>query len=311
MFPCTIEEVVEQLQSELRKRGSPLISKTKYSNGYLLICCPYHKNGLENNPSAQFREDDGLFYCHACKETHSLPDVITHCLHENGWNWLRSTFLNYEVEERDLGLDLDRKPKKVVEKPQFVPKEELNKYRFIHPYITNRGISKEIIRKFDVGYDPSKDCITFPNKDINGNIVFIATRSVSQKVFRYPYGVKKPIYGLYEIEREKKKGITINEIYIVESMIDALSIWSWGKYAVALNGTGAKHQYLDLNSYPCREYILATDNDEAGKEARDNLRKNLSHKIISELSYKSYGECKDINDMTEEQFKNAEILYLT
>lgn len=309
-FDCTMENILDKLQHELHKRGSGLLASYKKSGNFWVVPCVYHGNGMEKHPSAEFADDGSFYYCFSCKEKHSIPEVISDCLHENGWNWLRKNFLNYDVQERVVELDVNRKPIKKESKPNnYVDKEELNKYRYIHDYILNRGISKKIIKKFDIGYDIEKQCITFPNKDINGNILFIATRSVNEKRFSYPWGAKKCVYGLYEIEQEKKQGKSINEIYIVESMIDCLTLWTWGKYAVALNGLGNKNQADVLTKYPCREYILATDNDEAGKSARDFLKQNIKNKIIKQIDYKSYGDFKDINDMTKERFEKCEIIW--
>jgi len=313
-FDCTMEEVLEKLQTELRHRGSPLLASYKRSKGFLMVPCVYHGNGVENHPSAEFAEDGSFYYCFTCKESHTIPEVITDCLHENGWNWLRKNFLNHRVVERSVEFNLSRgkkikDKKETEEKLKYIDKSELDKYRYIHKYLLNRGISKEIIRKFDIGYDKEQDCITFPNKDVNGNILFFATRHTKKKRFHYPPGAKKVVYGLYEIKRELKKGAKIDEIYLTESMVDALTIWSWGKYAVALNGTGNSNQIKELNEFPCRTYVLATDNDDAGKKARDFLKKNLKNKILKQISYKSYGDCKDINDMTKEQFDKCRIIW--
>ena len=309
-FDCTMEEVLEKLQTELRFRGSLLLSSYKKSKGFLMVPCPYHKNGMENKPSAEFAEDGSFFYCFTCKETHSIPDVITHCLHENGWNWLRKNFLSQKIETREIKFDTSRKKEVEKEKIEHVDKKELEKYRYMHEYILNRGISKEVIRKFDIGYDKENDCITFPNKDINGNILFVATRHTKKKRFNIPQGVKKGVYGIYELNREFKKGTKIDELYVVESAIDALQVWTWGKYAVAFSGTGTLSQIKELNKIPVRTLILATDNDDAGKRSREFIKKNLKNKIVKQVSYKSYGDCKDINDMTKEQFDNAKIIWV-
>ena len=73
------------------------------------------------------------------------------------------------------------------------------------------------------------------------------------------------------------------EIYICESMIDALTLWSVYKPSVALNGLGTQNQFKQLNELPCRKFILATDNDEAGQKARKRLKEKLKNKIITEI----------------------------
>jgi DNA primase len=231
--------------------------------------------------------------------------VIQYCLDESGRKWLLDNFEYANVEERKIEFNIEdkKKPKK-----EYIDKDILKQFRFTHPYMFERKLDIETIRKFDIGYDKEKDCITFPVKDINGNILFIATRNIKNKFFHYPTDVDKPLYGYYEILREIRKGNDIKEIYICESMLDALFIWRCGKYAIALNGTGSTYQYDLLKKSDFRVLILATDNDDAGKKARDRLKKSIKNKIIKEIDYASYGDCKDINDMTEEQFLNVNII---
>lgn len=303
---CTTKQILDKLITDIRQNGLSYFSKGyKAINGYYSVQCPYHKFGQERHPSAQFRESDGLFYCFNCKETHSMPDVISHCLQINGRSWLLENFDGSSIEERKVTFNL---PKKETKKIEYIDKEILKQFRYTHPYMFERKLDLETIRKFDIGYDSVHNCITFPNKDPYGNILFIATRNIDNKFFHYPNGVDKPIYGLYEIYREMKKGTVINEVYVCESMLDALVIWRYGKFAVALNGTGSKYQYDLIAKSDLRFLILATDNDAAGRLARERFKKNVTNKIIKEIDYASYGTCKDINDMDESQFLNAKII---
>ena len=223
----------------------------------------------------------------------------------------------------------------------FVTEEELSQYRYIHPYMYKRHLTDEVIELFDLGYDKDfvldiKDrygnvidhkhvggCITFPIRDINGHTIFIARRSVNTKFFHYPEGVEKPLYGLYELVlqaylRAIPKPINTgtetwysiacdvfpDEVIVCESMLDALSFWAVGKYAVALNGLGNELQYQQLRDLPCRTIILATDMDDAGKKARKKLRKELPNKIIFEYNFPN-GK-KDANECTAEELRSLE-----
>ena len=296
-----IYEILDKLFMELQGTNYFQLGY-KEAGEYLLVQCPYHKNGQEHHPSAQFRKSDGLFLCHNCKESHPLYTVISDCLHTNGIQWLKDNF-NTTENKKQSNIN-----KIIIDnKKQYISDSILDYYNQKHPYMYERKLTDEIIEKFNIGYDKDNNCITFPNRDINGKILFIATRNVDNKYFHYPKEVDKPVYGLYEIYREIINGKDIKEVYICESMLDALFIWTCGKYAVALNGTGSAHQYDILNKTPFYSFILATDNDSAGKDARSKLNANLN-KYIKEIDYKSYGNCKDINDMTKEQFLNANII---
>lgn len=281
----------------------------KEASDYLMVQCPYHKFGRENTPSAQFKKDDGLFYCHKCKISHSLPKVISDVLKLNGYAWLKENFETVEDAVFDATKFKLKVDKPEVEKPIYINPEALKKYQGYSDYMLKvRGISKEVLDFFDVGYDKERNCVTFPNKDKWGNILFVATRSIDTKFFHYPEGIDKPLYGLYELEKARKAGRVIDKVFVVESMIDALSIWTWGGFAVAMNGTGTHKQYEQIADIDCPLIVLATDNDKAGRDAREKFFENVKGKFIKEIDYDSYEDCKDINDFSEEQWRRIKII---
>ena len=336
-FNCALEDVLTELVSQLRANNIPLISKQRNSGDHIQITCPYHSNGMERKPSAGIRKSDGVFHCFACGEIHTLPEIISHCFgHDEdligtwGWQWLLKNFATVQVEERkDVEIDFRRsnmadknsiKADKI--NNNWVTEEELDKYRYTHPYMYKRGLTDEIIELFDIGYDRDMQAITFPVRDIRGNCLFIARRSVKTKFFNYPEGVEKPLYGLYELELNsyvtkaykqldgsvKFESGYPKEIIVCESMLDALSFWTVGKCAVALNGLGNELQFKQLRELPCREIILATDMDERGLAARERIRKNMKNtKIISEYFFPE-GR-KDENDCTKEEIKKKKKYY--
>lgn len=330
-FNCSLTEIMEELISQLRANGIQLIQKQKETPTHIQICCPYHNKGMERRPSAGIRKSDGLFHCFACQEVHTLPEVITYCFghYEDvfgkfGWNWLLKNFAIIEKEEReDVKLDFGRNVNissynvanmsNIGINLHYVSEEELERYRYYHPYWKKRGITDEsIIELFDLGYDKTTQSITFPVRDIYGNCLFVARRSVRTKWFNYPEGVQKPLYGLYEIYEELRSiereydtldyELRMEEIIVCESMIDALTCWQYGKYAVALNGLGNDLQFKQLRELPCRKLILATDNDEAGLKARARIRKNVPNKLITE--YVLPEGKKDINELSRQEFEN-------
>ena len=314
-----MKSIMDKLIIDLRKSGSNLFSKGyKDTQGYLSVQCPYHKLGMEHRPSAQFRKSDGLFYCFNCKEAHSLISVISYCLKTNGKSWLLENFDGSSIENRKVEFNLPLKTR--INKPTYIDKSILAEYRFTHPYMYERKLTLDVIRKFDIGYDKNfilttkvngkiverdiGECITFPVKDEHGNILFIARRAIHNKFFHYPDGVDKPIYGLYEIYREMRHGVEIKEVYVCESMINCLTLWSWGKYAVALNGTGSNKQLEQLKKIPFRHFILALDPDNAGRLGTKKIINALKNKFISVVDIP---EGKDVNDLTREEFESLNV----
>lgn len=301
-YNCNLDEVLDELARQLQINNIQLLQKRKPLQTHIQVQCPYHGGGQEKKPSAGIRKADGLFHCFACNEVHSLPEVISFCFGKYddvfgkfGNKWLQKNFQRFEVEKREpLKLDISRTKEK--KKIEYISEEELDKYRYTHPYMYERGLTDEIIDLFDVGYDKNTRDITFPVRDINGNTLFIARRSVRYKRYQYPDGVEKPLYGLYELQ-----GLNVKELIICEGMFDALTCWVYGKYAVALNGVGNELQFKQLKRLDCRKLILATDMDDAGLRARKRIKEAVNNKIIMEYRW-NINMAKDINAMTREQF---------
>ena len=351
-FSVELIDILQELISQLRANNIPLLQKYKDGPTHIQICCPYHANGLERRPSAGIRKEDGVFHCFACGEVHTLQEVISYCFGHTddivgsfGWQWLLKNFATVQVEERkDVVLDYYRNDvdipsdfisnsirdksghrqtdKKVRQDrsvgKEYVTEEELDKYRYTHPYMYKRGLTDDVIELFDIGFDSDTQCITFPIRDINGNCLFVARRSVNTKFFNYPEGVEKPLYGLYELYTYAFSGIkkqpfwhiegSPQEVIVCESMLDALSFWTVGKYAVALNGLGNELQFKQLRELPCRKIILATDMDERGLAARKRIRQNIQgRKIITEYFFPK-GR-KDANECTKEELMSLEEVF--
>lgn len=330
-IPYELNEILLELRSQLNANNIRLLSRMTDSGDDIMVQCPYHKEGQERRPSAGIRKSDGMFHCLACGETHSLPEVISYCFgHYNdmlfGHKWLIKNFVSvssYDSRRNELELDLIRSPiERVAEKiNKYIEEQELDKYRYVHPYMYERGLTDEIIEQFDIGYDRSTDSITFPVRDMNGDCMFVARRSVSTKRFDIPKGITKPLYGMYELcsnntylddVPDKSHSYVyripglIEKIYVCEGLFDCLRLWCVGKFAVA--GFGClfnSYQIKQLQDLPTRTIVLALDNDEAGRKATERLKKLVTNKLIYTVELpegrKDVGECTDdeIQDLTE------------
>lgn len=131
------------------------------------------------------------------------------------------------------------------------------------------GISKEVLRKFNVMYDGFSDRLVYPIRNISGEIANIGGRILDPEwkekgIRKYSYffswnGGMEVIYGIYEhLEEIKKK----KEVIIFEGCKSVLLAETWG-----IKNTGALLT-SHLNSYQmkllawlgCR-VVFALDND--------------------------------------------------
>lgn len=292
-------EVLNRLRMQ-----STFFEKGFRERGENITCqCPFHKSGRERTPSGSFRKEDGLFHCFGCNTTAGLDKVVEYVLDEpNGLRWL---FENFNGERTSFIITREKKTIRA-ELNLFQDKEEeYLKYKQSHPYFIQRKLHPRVIDFFDLGFDEKENSVTFPVKDVNGKCTFIARRKIDKKFFNYPKDVEKGLYGLFEIYTLMRRGIEIKEIYVTESIIDALTIWSFGKYAIALNGTGSFSQYKQISQLPFRKLILALDNDSAGETGCEKIKKQCKGKLFYRLDL---GDRKDVNELkSKEEFEQCQV----
>ena len=164
-----------------------------------------------------------------------------------------------------------------------------------------RKLIEDIIVKFKVGWCKERDTITFPIWDENNNLLGITERNVKNKYFHIPENIGKPVYLLNYIKREH-----ITEVYVVESQIDALYLWSIGYPAIALLGTGSKQQYKILERSGIRIFHLALDGDLAGRHGIARFIENMPKDILIDILLLPDG--KDINDLSKEEIENLKVV---
>lgn len=273
----------------------------------VIVTCPFHKNGKEQHPSCHIlnRQDTsleyGIVHCFTCGHVDSLPTFLSRSLNisiNTINNWLIKNFSSHQISQFNLPeIDLDIKPEHVT---TYLKHEDLKKYNNYHPYMFKRGLSKEVIDKFFIGYDKTSNMITFPVWDENNNLLGVTKRSVTSKYFHIPVNLDKPIYLLNYILNEG-----IKTVHVCESQINALTLWTWGIPAIALFGTGSSLQYDILRKYSDLNFVLCFDGDDAGKKGAARFVKELgqSHFIV----IKEIPQGKDVNDLSFEEFKNLKI----
>lgn len=311
------QTILNYLKFDLSQHGVNRFAIFRNNGDNIQTNCPFHKNGQERKPSFGVNGDIDKCHCFSCGWAGTIEEMISELFGYQdegkfGKRWLIKRFNTVEIETRPNimeGFNVRRgvtfnhgknfanaeTDRQIDGTGSGITEEELDKYRYIHPYMYERGLTDEIIERFDIGYDRERKEITFPVRDIEGRCVFIARRSVERKFFRLPQGLNKPLYQGYRF-----CSVTYRTAYITESFLNCLTCWKYDKPAMAMIGTGNKKQYEILNKLPVREYILAFDPDEAGRKATERFRKNVHGKIIKELVYP---DNRDINDLQEEFLK--------
>lgn len=322
------QSVLDMLKFDLAQHGVDRFHQFRRNGDNIQTSCPFHKNGQERKPSFGVNGEIDKCHCFSCGWSGTIEEMVSELYGYQdegkfGKRWLIKRFNTIEIETRKNIMEDFKNDNNTLCSSRYnrsnkwsdrilcgktrqvrlsdeteqskITEEELDKYRYIHPYMYERGLTDEIIERFDIGYDRERKEITFPVRDIEGRCVFVAGRSVERKFFRLPQGLNKPLYQGYRFVDGSYK-----ICYVTESFLNCLTCWKYDKPAIAMLGTGNKKQYEILNKLPVREYILAFDPDEAGRKATERFRKNVHGKIIKELVY---SDNRDINDLQEEFLK--------
>lgn len=309
-----------------------LIRLGRVTGNYQTAYCPFHKGGKESRPSFGILLHDevrngqrypiGWCHCFTCGTVHqTLPQMVTAILKtrsitQSGVEWLQQNVPGFvpdtvfeplvpgelmEAVSAKFGVEYIQRQQGL--QTTYVSEEELASYRFVVPYMYERKLTDELIEKFDVGYDanwvpPGRKnpvpCITFPVRDKAGHTLFICRRSIVGKLYNYPTGVSKPVYGVDVLPDGCKS------VVICESIINAITGWKYGYPSVALLGTGNAMQIQQLKELGVSEFVICTDGDEAGHRAAEKLKRQL--RSVALIWTISMPDGKDLNDCSKEEF---------
>ena len=315
---ATVEQVLSDIKLQLY--GTGLLKDMNNTGSDIMITCPFHKNGRENSPSCGvlLREktvrdkkyEAGTVHCYTCGYTADLPQFVSDVLGlENsvaGFKWLvgRYTYSTNDREPLELNLYRGREQKASYmdeEEAERLHRELLNSAEAID-YLNKRKLSTSLIQAYRLGYDPEDKTVLFPVRDAEGRVAFYKGRSIAGKHFYNAKDIDKTslVFGLYELNKGLigKQATAHSTIWITESEIDALSLISQGEFAVAIMGSHiSEEQCKALEKSPFRKFILALDNDEAGRKGCAQIKQMLIPKGFRFTNLKWRTGVKDINDL--------------
>lgn len=170
-------------------------------------------------------------------------------------------------------------------------------------YFMERGFKADTLNYFGVkdslDSDLMKDRAIIPiHNDSGDKIVGCIGRATKEyrlpKFLLYPKGLDKRYY-LYNYHRALTSAVEKSCLYIVEGQGDVWRLYEAGVFnAVSLFGkTLSEEQLQKLHRLPLTKLVIIMDNDQAGKEARVQLHRQLnrSYKLIfPRLSAKDLGD---------------------
>ncbi|MGI5978893.1 MAG: DnaB-like helicase C-terminal domain-containing protein [Oscillospiraceae bacterium] len=163
-------------------------------------------------------------------------------------------------------------------------------------YPQKRGLSREVIERFRLGYDPeySRDTgrETWHALIIPTGRASYTVRNIGPSRDRYRKQGTAQIFNKTALRTAQKP------VFVVEGELDALSVITVGGEAVALGNVENYGHLLKLleTERPAQPLIVALDNDEEGAKAAAKLTDGLDRLKIPYYKINPYGEHKDANE---------------
>lgn len=313
-----VKRILEE--ANLHSAGEYHITAMEEMGDNIVINCPYHKGGTERTASFSILTKDkmsrngtidaGVGHCFACGASRTLPQLISHIMGqesiEQSTEWLKKNY----------GVNISTAPQVRLLVPPTEEDGETLEYKHYrveyHEFFQRRGITPQSVQLFELGIDNQFGYAVFPIKNKHGECKMLFKRSLEGKRFYNTAGAKKEnlLFGLNTLYENLTHYANAQQVWIVESVIDAILLWQQGYLALAMLQAIPTEAQLELiGALPFNELIIATDNDDAGHKGYKEFEDKLKGKTLYRLQYQQHQ--KDIGDFTEKEMREAQIVKST
>ena len=279
----------------------------------IMASCPFHQSDDPHGSTTfSMSMSRGIFYCFSCTASGSLKDFLKGI----GVPPYEVGTLYAPLIER---MRLNAPPPKSVHKfdphsNELLPENLLGLFDYCPIRLRDVGFQEQTLQHFDIGYDFYHNRITFPLRDVDGQLVGISGRRTEGDGPRFKiYKEEYKVWGLparqqvdrgvllWNIHRAGPECIlTQRPIILVEGFKACMWVWQAGfTNVVALLGnrvTVEQKWMLDHLGVPV---ILMLDGDEAGREG--TVRSGLTLAKSMSVKVTRLPEHEQPNDLTVEQ----------
>lgn len=270
-------------------------------NGYgelPLQFCPFHSHNFRS-PSFQINLQKRLYCCYSCGAGGHIRRLLYHFDIPlfDGIN----TQEEYVDKLQNLANDLKKEFQLDESEINQADEKELSNYRYFHPYLLERGFTREIILRNKIGFNKENATITIPIyfKDVYyGALQRTVINSIPKYI--YPKNLQKSslFYEPIPVKLEDEEV----EIY-VEGPLDALKIAQFGYRVRAILGCQMSGTQLRMMENSPHKIILALDNDDPGHKGIEDILQR-THRPDIEILQLPEG-IKDPGEMNKEDFDNV------
>lgn len=256
------------------------------NTGFIMVRCPFHGGGMEKTPSCSLSRSKPVFFCHACNTGGHIRKFLQAVGVSDGASKSIIETVSYDYSE--YGGEQNRHSILSGDNPykgKFILDDEiLDGWRLRSRTLIDAGFREATLRHFEVGVDNTERRITFPIRNLYGDLIGVSGRT-------YQDGDERPRYKIYstkelarfDVQKEyttrEIKGATLwhahmvyplafqtsGDIIITEGFKAAMWVWQQGYHnVVALIGAHLTKLQAELLARTGSRIILFLDNNDAG-----------------------------------------------
>jgi DNA primase len=260
----------------------PFLRQAKVLEGRVSAICPFHD---DRNPSFSMSLEpgkEGLYFCFSCHASGNLAMFLRKMK-------LSPTAIERVTRELSIRSGKSRYKQVATGEESFLPESILGAFHSCPITLLDAGFTMETLEAYGVGFDEARQRITFPLRNEWGQLIGISGRSAYDAMARYYVYTEKEFPNFPGYRSPKKDFIwnmdkvyaryiagKVSTIHIVEGFKVCMWLTQAGvKDTVALLGsmlTAGQRKLLER--VPCK-FVLALDNDEAGKGGAHSIGRQL------------------------------------
>ena len=270
------------------------------SRGNNYWVCPFCNSGNNDNMTAAFHINKTRFTCFSCGRYGDIFDLVGHIENlpddftkrYNRALKIMRPYLKDGAMERTVNKSVSNlKLHEIKNHTEYL--YDCHKNVAHTDYFCKKGLSREIILKFKLGYDIKKNAVIIPyNCDCSSGCIHRLLWDSDSKYCKFGNEIFN-INALYSGNNRY--------VFVAEGQIDAMFFEEMGYDAIGLGGVNETARLVSqLKEHPSRKtLILALDNDKAGQKATGRLIEDLAEKEVEQnyiVDSGLYGKHKDANE---------------
>ncbi len=260
--------------------------------------CPFHK---DNKPSLRIYPNTNTYTCFGCDKTGDAIQFIQeieNCTKHQAIKKAKELIGTAEIKPLKTTTEIQEAINFTELFPKF--KQSLHRSKKAIAYLEERGIYDV---KLEQGYNSGgiyknlKNCIIYPLKNEQNEIVSLYGRNIAKTGTHYYTANRKGLYPKYPNKETQV-------IVLTESIIDSVTLQKYTNFeTLALYGTnGLTNEHLEAlkRIENLKEVILFFDGDEAGEKAIQEHSKTLNQ-LFNNLSISKINcpQGEDINSLVQ------------